>query len=79
MRERYAKHLASLTLAARQLLICFEYDQSLLDGPPFSVTETEVASHYDKIYEISGVDHHALPDGMKVVQAAETAWLLEAR
>ena len=79
MRGRYTAHLASLTLAAPQLLVCFEYDQNNPEGPPFSVSAAEVAEHYGEAYEISRLDRHALPGGMKGVPADETVWLLEPR
>lgn len=50
MRERYAEHLPALSGAAPQLLICFEYDQARMPGPPFAVPTAEVerlyADHY---------------------------------
>ena len=33
MRERYAQHMSRLTHSAPQLLICFEYDQNVMQGP----------------------------------------------
>lgn len=79
MRGRYTAHLASLTKSAPQLLFCFEYDQEILEGPPFSISATEVAAHYAELYEISQVERHVLEGGMKGVPAAETVWLLEQR
>jgi thiopurine S-methyltransferase len=79
MRGRYTAHLASLTKSAPQILICFEYDQDSLAGPPFSVSAAEVAAHYGGGYEISRLDRHMLEGGMKGVPAAETVWLLEPR
>jgi len=35
MRDRYAAHLMNITHKAPQLLICYDYDQSLMEGPPF--------------------------------------------
>lgn len=43
MREQYAAHLlAHLPSHARGLLITFAYDQSLMEGPPFSVDDDAV-------------------------------------
>jgi len=53
MRNRYASHLMEITAQATQLLICLDYDQSLLDGPPFSVTEREVHRHYKASYDVT--------------------------
>ncbi|HEY6598581.1 MAG TPA: thiopurine S-methyltransferase [Pseudomonadales bacterium] len=43
MRARYADHLVSiLPPHAEILLLTLEYDQALVSGPPFSISETEV-------------------------------------
>lgn len=55
MRVQYTAHLLHLTQknekALPQLLICFEYDQSVMDGPPFSISGQEVKQHYSKHYQ----------------------------
>src|SRR5690606_2248365 len=45
VRADYARHLMALA-AVPQLLITYEYDQSLMEGPPFSVSEQEVRRLY---------------------------------
>ncbi len=53
MRQRYAAQLrAILPAAAKVLLITLEYPQADMDGPPFSVTEGEVAALYQESFEI---------------------------
>ena len=48
MRPRYLAHLASLlTPGARGLLVTLEYQQSSMQGPPFSVMPTELAGNRD--------------------------------
>lgn len=42
MRERYMALLDDLLPTAKGLLVTLEYDQALIDGPPFSVGEGEV-------------------------------------
>jgi thiopurine S-methyltransferase len=42
MRQRYADHLVTSTGRARQLLISYDYDQSVQNGPPFAVGADEV-------------------------------------
>ncbi|MCL4165555.1 UNVERIFIED_CONTAM: hypothetical protein GTU68_005190, partial [Idotea baltica] len=42
MRGQYAKHLVAITANVPQLLITLEYDQSALNGPPFSIDETMI-------------------------------------
>lgn len=77
MRARYAAHLQQLTHRARQLLICFEYDQNLTPGPPFSISSSEVAQHYTGVYKIQQLAHVELVGGLRgKVPAKESVWLL---
>lgn len=77
MRTRYAIHLTSITNKARQLAITFDYDQSVIPGPPFSVPETTVRALYGKDYNIDLLDEAGIEGGLKgKVQAIEMAWLL---
>jgi thiopurine S-methyltransferase len=77
MRGRYATQLRSVTDSARQLLICFEYDQRLMEGPPFSITEDAVEALYSDYYEITRLSQAGVPGGLKGQCAAtEVAWLL---
>jgi len=78
MRARYTAHLTAITDAAPQLLITFAYDQSLMDGPPFSVVEDEVRRHYEGTYVIEQVETREVPGGLKGQAAAsEAVWLLK--
>lgn len=45
-RRRYAERIAALAPGGRMLLSTFEYDQRLMDGPPFSVPEEAVRELY---------------------------------
>jgi thiopurine S-methyltransferase len=77
VREQYTSHLIQITDAAPQLLITLEYDQRLLDGPPFSVEEGEVSGHYSAVYQPQRVESNAVAGGLKgKVAATETAWVL---
>jgi thiopurine S-methyltransferase len=77
MRRRYAVQLRTITHSAQQLLICFEYDQRLMDGPPFSITQDEVRALYGDHYRISQLAAVDVPGGLKGQCAAkEVAWLL---
>jgi thiopurine S-methyltransferase len=52
-RAKYVAHLRSLLPAtARGLLVTVEYDQSKMDGPPFSVPEAEVR----RLWAGAGID-----------------------
>lgn len=80
MRNRYSEHLMRITRTAPQLLITFEYDQSLLDGPPFSIDSDEVTRHYGRNYHVSLLESTAVPGGLKgKVAAGESIWLLNHR
>lgn len=52
MRQDYASRLMRLTPSASKLLITLEYDQSKMDGPPFSVSQREVEALYQECYEV---------------------------
>lgn len=80
MRIRYAAHLMEITQRARQLLITYEYLQSQMDGPPFSVSTEEVQRHYGDAYEVMRLASTAVPGGLKGQCAAlENLWLLRPR
>ncbi|MEQ1487088.1 MAG: thiopurine S-methyltransferase, partial [Methylotenera sp.] len=53
MRKAYTAHIMALTQTAPQLLICFEYDQALHAGPPFSICAAEVKQHYQAAYDFT--------------------------
>ena len=78
MRKQYAAHLMQITGAAPQLLISYEYDQSQIDGPPFSVNENEVRQHYGAVYQLKSVERKDVAGGLKgKVASTENAWLLQ--
>lgn len=78
MREQYTSHLIKITGAAPQLLISYEYNQQLIDGPPFSVTGNEVKRHYDATYQVNSVESRNVAGGLKgKVASTETVWLLQ--
>lgn len=52
IRAEYAAHLKWLCPDAMQCLITLEYDQTVMNGPPFSVDKIEVESHYKNAYLI---------------------------
>lgn len=77
MRNRYAAHLMTITDRAPQLLITYVYDQKLVDGPPFSVSNEEVARHYRGDYDLKLLTSAEVPGGLKGQCAAtENVWLL---
>lgn len=76
LRTRYAAHVIHLTKAAPQLMICFEYDQTLMDGPPFSIDEDEIRRLYVGHYDLTLLDSGPATGGIARVAAKETVWLL---
>lgn len=77
MRKRYAVHLRKITGQAPQLLICYEYDQSLMEGPPFSISNEEIDQHYSHSYKVTLLESAEVSGGLKGKFAAkENIWLL---
>ncbi len=77
MRPRYARHLAGIGAGAPQLLISFDYEQSLLAGPPFAVTAEELAALYGDRYRLQLLERQPLAGGLKgQCPADEVVWLL---
>jgi thiopurine S-methyltransferase len=78
MRSRYAAHLMETTSKAPQLLICYDYDQSLMEGPPFAVSNEEVYRHYAATYKLTLVAGTEVSGGLKGKgPAKENVWLLK--
>jgi thiopurine S-methyltransferase len=77
VRNRYGTHLRDITEEAPQLLICYEYDQRVMDGPPFSIDAEEVHRHYASRYDLSLIASRPVAGGLKGKCAAqENLWLL---
>lgn len=80
MRGRYTAHLMKLTAKAPQLLICYEYDQSLIEGPPFSITPEEVKRHYQDHFNLKALAAVNVAGGLKgKYPAKENVWLLKTK
>lgn len=77
-RPGYASHMAAITRKAPLLLICFEYDPSHMDGPPFAIHEPEIEALYGTEYHRTLVERVPMAGGLKGrVTADETVWLLQ--
>ena len=78
LRERYAQHLIAITEGAAQFVLTFTYDQSIMNGPPFSITADMIVDLYDQHYALKLVDERAVPgNGLKGrTPATEVAWQL---
>jgi len=72
IREKYAAHICTITKRAPILLISFDYDQSVMPGPPFCVDETEVTRLYNASYSISLLEREPLEGGLKGKVAADS-------
>ena len=80
MRVQYTAHLKSITALAPQLVIGYEYDQTVVPGPPFSVTPDELHRHYGNSYTLTPLARVELPNGLKgKCPATEHVWRLEKR
>lgn len=80
VRRRYAGHLRGLTGGARQLLISYEYDQSLAKGPPFSVQADEVHALYGADYHVQELETAPVERGLKgLSEVIERIWQLVPR
>jgi thiopurine S-methyltransferase len=78
MRDRYTEHLVQITENAPQLVIAYEYDQSVVNGPPFSVSQDEVRRHYTDSYNLTLLATADVPGGLKgKCSATEHVWLLK--
>ena len=78
MRARYTDHLIAISEAAPQLLITFDYDQALLEGPPFAVNKAEVERHYVRCYHLGLVSRTSVEGGLKgQCSAEELVWVLD--
>ena len=77
MRAKYAPHITHLTGKAPQLLITFEYDTSLLDGPPFSIRSEELEQRYGDSYALSTLAMGGVAGGFKGLEAHERVWHLK--
>lgn len=56
LRAAYVTHLETVCPgAASILLVTLEYEQSMMDGPPFSVPDTDVASLYGHRFALSAL------------------------
>lgn len=80
MRRKYTEHLCRLTQSAPQLLISFEYDQSQMDGPPFSVPPEAVREYYQDAYRATMIEDNTLNYLLKGrMQAQEQGWVLRSK
>src|SRR5690606_7968688 len=70
LRARYVGELyAQLPTGCRGLLVTLEYPQHEKQGPPFSVTETEVLERYGRDWEVEVLERRDILEGQPSFQA----------
>lgn len=81
MRRDYVAHLRRLFPdGARILLVCYDYAQAEMSGPPFAVTEAEVRGFYGDVRLLAREEVLASNPGMRqrgLSQLFESAYLVE--
>ncbi len=78
MRYRYSAHLQSITQNAPQLLLTFVYDQDVMPGPPFSISQGEIQCHYTEQYRVQHLERKPVKGGLKgICPADEDIWYLQ--
>jgi thiopurine S-methyltransferase len=77
MREKYSEHLLRITAQSKQLLVCYQYEEGLIQGPPHSVSASEVNVHYQHAYLIECLYTGRVKGGFREkLEVFETAYLL---
>ncbi len=80
VRNKYCTHIQNITVSAPQLIICYEYDQSLTTKPPFSIPEQELSQYYSNSYDLNLLERNFLPNGFNgKFPAKECAWFLQKK
>jgi thiopurine S-methyltransferase len=78
IRAKYTSHLMKITHKSPQLLVTYHYDQNLYQGPPFSISDEEVAQHYKANYDLTLIVSIDVEGGLKgKYEAKENVWLLD--
>ncbi|MCV2886619.1 thiopurine S-methyltransferase [Aestuariibacter sp. AA17] len=76
MRERYAKHLLAITNHAKQFVVLYQYDENLMQGPPFSVPNEELKDWYGPHYQFELKVSAPLPEGIRGTPVFSSVWQL---
>lgn len=77
VRPRYTAHLMDITHQSSQLLIVYHYDQNLMQGPPFSISNEEISQLYKNSYNVTLAASIDIAGGIKGKhKAKENVWLL---
>ncbi|MBC87140.1 MAG: thiopurine S-methyltransferase [Bdellovibrionaceae bacterium] len=65
MRSKYAEHLRAMTGQCPQMVISYDYNQSIMDGPPFSVSQAEFDSYYSDSFNIDCIHSDFVAEPLK--------------
>lgn len=77
LRGKYASHVNKISNTAPQLLICLDYEQAVMQGPPFAVDRNELTRVYGEHYTFTKCADVALEGGLKGKwPAREIVWFL---
>lgn len=77
MRRHYTQHMQRLAGNAPHLLVTLDYDQAVVEGPPFSVPAAEVAAIFTPRMPVL-VSSQQVPGGLKgKCPATENAWIVD--
>ena len=80
MRDLYAEQMLKLGDAVPYLVICFLYDQAVMDGPPFSIDENELQRLYGDRYDKNMLQSVEVEGGLKgKCPADESIWILRSK
>lgn len=74
LRRRYAGHLKNITRRAPQLVVCFNYDQAKMTGPPFSIDADMLHDLYQDDYILTQLSTRTAQ--FKSTTAQELTWHL---
>ena len=78
IREKYTSVLVRITENAPQLIICYEYEQNLMQGPPFSVKEADLKDYYKDYYNFE-LMQAVKPEVFKKLEISESVWCLSPK
>lgn len=75
MRRSYAMQIHQITQNAPQLVLCYEFSNSDLQGPPFNVTHEHLKDAYLPYYTFNLIEEKSITS-QKGNQFKECVWLL---
>jgi len=79
LRQKYTRHLETILPADAQiLLITLAYDQSNMDGPPFSVTPEDVQNTFGTWCDVTSLNTSP-PENFRDIEAVETVYGMRVR